>query len=135
VSDLSDFKRRVYEPETKALRARIAELEAALRGFVEFCETLAAEEGNPIFALYEQARAALAGDGGGAPKDLSHLDSFYLGGPVTPMSRAEHDEYRRWREDYARRTAGDGGGASIHSADPTRVTPEMMRDAGRGGGA
>jgi predicted nucleic acid-binding Zn-ribbon protein len=43
---------------------RVTELEAALAGFVEFCETLAAEEGSPIFALYEQGRAALAGDGG-----------------------------------------------------------------------
>jgi len=55
----------------KAAEARVAELEAALRGFVEFCETLAAEEGNPVFALYATAKrlvpgAALAGDGGGA---------------------------------------------------------------------
>lgn len=38
--------------------------------------------------------------------DLSHLDSYYLGGPVTPMSQQEVDEYAAWKADYRRRNMG-----------------------------
>ncbi len=46
--------------EMVMLASREAErAETALRGFVRWCETVGAEEGNPIFSLYEQGRAAL----------------------------------------------------------------------------
>jgi hypothetical protein len=49
----------------------------------------------------QKAWAALISSG--QPADLSHLDSYYLGGNVTPMSRAEKDERQVWEADYRRR--------------------------------
>ncbi len=39
----------------------------------------------------------------GRVTDLSHLDSYYPGGPVTPMSKIEAAEKRAWEADYTRR--------------------------------
>lgn len=54
--------------------------------------------------------------------DLSHLDSFYLSGPATPMSAAERDERRAWREDYAARVS-----ASAERVADRRDPVEILR--------
>ena len=60
MSDLSDFQRLVYEPETKALRSRVGELRTALLDIATFIEGRH-KEGDTEYQVSLIARRAVRG--------------------------------------------------------------------------
>lgn len=107
MTDLSDFKRIVYEPEVKALRERaaraerrVAELDAALTA-VRREASRASDVRSSITGIIGNidliAARALAGDGGGA-------HTHGRGCPCTPCRAEDWDAVEA-------RLAGDGGDA------------------------